>query len=90
MILTSLLAGSEARTPVVTLSEIPSLSSWSSSFLIFSWMTFSPASFSSWPSASIRGGVSSPLAEEATEAFLEASLEVGVFFAGLPSASRLA
>lgn len=93
MILTSRLDSIEARTPVVTRSEMPSASSCSVSFSIslFTLMS-SPRPLSS--SASMSGS-SSPLTEEALEAVLELSadafaFEVRVFLGALPSASRFA
>ena len=80
-ILTSRLATSEASTPVVTRSDRPCLSSCRVSFLT--------------SSVTSRSGLSSsPLTDDAVEAFLDAarddSFEAAVFLGSLPSAARLA
>lgn len=97
-ILTSRLAANEASTPVVTLSDSPCLSIWSVSFLtvdIFSSVVAGWSSLGSgFVSPSIRGGVSSPLTEDAEDAFFEAALDesfdVAVFFLSFPSSARFA
>ena len=82
-ILTSLLEGTDAKTPVVTRSDSPNLSVCSVNFLTSDILAALVA-----PSSA-----SSPLTEEAVETFLELafddSLEVAVFFLS-PSAARLA
>src|SRR2546421_85690 len=95
VILTSLLVASEDKTPVVTRSLRPCLSSCSVNFCTFVIFSLVVAGWSS-SSSSSKGGVSSPLTEEAceplTDAFLElcfdANFEAAVFF--LSPSARLA
>ena len=63
---------------------------------IFSFVVADSSSLfgSAFPSPSSKGGVSSPLTEDAEDpfcdAFLEASLEAGVFFLSVPASARFA
>ena len=77
VILTSRLASSEARTPVVTRSDRPCLSICSVNFFTFSICAVLVAGTSSSSSSSI-GGVSSPATEEAWEPFVEAFFELAL------------
>lgn len=93
VILTSLLAAVDDRTPVVTRSDRPCLSNWSARRLTSSILSAEVAGSSDtmrFPLASNSG--SSPFTDPAALAFLELALdrEATVFFVSFPSARRFA